>query len=128
MRDPFLGIDRSFDNFERGRFEIGFRHDIPQWRLNYGYSWNNRFDGDIMRYDIEDIESDSGDPFATAFVEWNGFNNTTFRFDVRNLTDGVQCRERQRFVGHVRDGILEELEKRCGGSGRVLTLRMSGTF
>ncbi|MEQ8407336.1 MAG: TonB-dependent receptor plug domain-containing protein [Gammaproteobacteria bacterium] len=128
VRDPFQNIDRSFDNFDRGRFQIGFRHDIPSLRLNYGYNWNNRFEGDIMRYDIEDVESFSGDPMATAFVQWVGFENTTFRFDVRNLTDGVQCRERERFVGHIRDGILEELEKRCWGSGRVLTFRMSGTF
>lgn len=128
VRDPFLGIDRSFDNFERGRFEFGFRHDLPQWRLNYGFNWNNRFDGNLTRYDIIDLESDVGDPFATAFVEWIGFNNTTFRFDVRNMNDGVQCRERLRYDGHIRDQILEEYEKRCTGSGRVFTLRMSGTF
>ena len=128
VRDPFQNIDRSFDNFDRGRFQIGFRHDIPNWRVNYGYNWNNRYEGDIMRYDIIDVESFSGDPMATAFVEWIAFENTTLRFDVRNLTDGVQCRERERFVGHIRDDILEELEKRCWGSGRVLTFRMSGTF
>lgn len=128
VRDPFLGIERSFDNFERGRFEFGFRHDLPQWRLNYGFNWNNRFDGNLTRYDIIDLESDVGDPFATAFVEWIGFNNTTFRFDVRNMNDGVQCRERLRYEGHIRDQIIEEFEKRCTGSGRVFTLRMSGTF
>lgn len=128
VRDPFLDIDRSFDNFERGRFEVGFRHDIPSWRMNYGFNWNNRFDGNYTRYDIEDLETDSGDPFATAFVEFVAMNNTTFRFDARNLSDGVQCRERFRYDGHIRDQILEEYEKRCTGGGRVFTLRMSGTF
>lgn len=128
VRDPFLGIDRYFDNYEPGSFGFGFRHDIPQWRLNYGMNFNNRFDGKYTRYDIEDLESDVGDPFATAFVEFVAFNNTTFRFDVRNLNDGVQCRERLRYDGHIRDQILEEYEKRCTGSGRVFTFRMSGTF
>lgn len=128
VTDPFLGIERSFDNFERGRFEFGFRHDIPEWRMNYGFNWNNRFDGNLTRYDITDLESDIGDPFATAFVEVIAFGSTTFRFDVRNMSDGVQCRERLRYDGHIRDQILEEYEKRCGGSGRVFTFRMSGTF
>lgn len=128
VRDPFLGIDRSFDNFERGSFSFGFRHDIPRLRLNYGVNWNDRFDGNLTRYDIIDLESDVGDPFATAFVEFIALNNTTFRFDVRNAIDGVQCRERFRYEGHIRDQILEEYEKRCTGSGQVLTFRMSGTF
>jgi hypothetical protein len=128
VNDPFLGIDRSFDNFERGRFEFGFRHDIPRWRMNYGLNFNNRFDGNLTRYDIEDLETDVGDPFVTAFVEVFALNNTSFRFDMRNLSDGVQCRERYRYQGHIRDQILEEYEKRCNGSGRVLTFRVSGTF
>ncbi|MFN3164892.1 MAG: hypothetical protein ACE37N_15780, partial [Pseudohongiellaceae bacterium] len=88
----------------------------------------NRFDGNLTRYDIEDLETDVGDPFVTAFVEVFALNNTSFRFDVRNLSDGVQCRERYRYQGHIRDQILEEYEKRCNGSGRVLTFRVSGTF
>jgi hypothetical protein len=128
VRDPFLGIDRSFDNFERGRFEFGFRHDIPRWRLNYGFNFNNRFDGNYTRYDIVDLETDVGDPWTSAFVEFIAMGNTTFRFDVRNIAEGVNCRERYRYDGHIRDQILEEYEKRCSGSGRVLTFRMSGTF
>jgi len=128
VRDPFLGIDRPFDNFERGSIGLGFRHDIPSWRMNYGVNWNDQFDGNMRRYDIIDIESDTRDPFAMAFVEWIAFGSTTLRLDVRNFNDGASCRERQRFVGHVRDGILGELEKRCTTTGRVFTLRMSGTF
>lgn len=128
VRDPFLGIDRPFDNFERGSIGLGFRHDIPSWRVNYGVNWNDQFDGNQRRYDIFDIESDTRDPFAMAFVEWVAFGTTRLRLDVRNLNDGAFCRERLRFVGHVRDGNLGELEKRCTEFGRVFTMRMSGTF
>lgn len=128
VRDPFQNIDRSFDNFHRGQFDIGFRHDIPRWRMNYGLSWNNQFDGDLMRYDIEDVESDKRDPFVTAFAEVRALGDTTFRLDVRNLNDSPNCRERQRYEGHVRDGILEELEMRCSSFGPVVTFRISGNF
>jgi len=128
IKDPFLGIDRRFTNYERGRLELGFRHDLPQWRMNYGLSWNNRFDGNIKRYDLEDIELTAGDPMVMAFVEYVAFGNTTIRLDVRNATDNLQCRERQRFVGRISDNILEEIEDQCGGSGRVLALKINGTF
>ncbi|MEY3667651.1 MAG: hypothetical protein RL572_1191 [Pseudomonadota bacterium] len=128
IKDPFLGIDRRFTNYERGRLELGFRHDLPQWRMNYGVSWNNRFDGNIKRYDLEDIELTAGDPMVMAFVEYIPFGTTTVRFDVRNATDNLQCRERQRFVGRISNNLLEEIEDQCGGSGRVLALRINGTF
>lgn len=128
IKDPFLGIDRRFTNYERGRLDVGFRHDLPQWRMNYGVSWNNRFDGNIKRYDLEDIELTAGDPMVMAFVEFVRFGNTTFRFDIRNATDNLQCRERQRFVGRISNNILEEIEDQCGGSGRVLSLKINGTF
>ncbi len=128
IKDPFLGLDRRFTNYERGRLELGFRHDLPQWRMNYGLSWNNRFDGNIKRYDLEDIELTAGDPMVMAFVEYIAFGSTTIRLDVRNATDNLQCRERQRFVGRISANILEEIEDQCGGSGRVLALKINGTF
>ncbi len=128
VKDPFQNIDRSFDNFHRGSVNIGFRHDVPSWRFNYGMALMDRFDGDQMRYDIEDVESDFREPFVTAFAQWIGFGNTTFRLDVRNLADSTWCRERFRYVGHVRDGILEELENRCSNTGAVYTFRISGNF
>ncbi|MEX0618504.1 MAG: hypothetical protein WDZ76_05935 [Pseudohongiellaceae bacterium] len=128
IKDPFLGIDRRFTNYERGRFQLGFRHDVPQFNMNYGLSWNNRFDGNIKRYDIDDVEMTAGDPMVNAFVEFIAFGGTTFRFDARNATDNLQCRERHRFVGHISNGILEEIEDQCGGSGRVMSLKINGTF
>jgi len=47
---------------------------------------------------------------------------------VLNANDNMQCRERQRFVGRMSDGILEEIEDNCGGSGRTLSLKINGNF
>src|SRR5690606_14107094 len=80
ITDPFLGIERRFQNYNRGRLQLGFRHDIPSLRLNYGLNWNNRFDSNMKRYDIDDIELSSGDPNVSAFVEFIAFNGLTFRF------------------------------------------------
>jgi len=128
VKDPFLDITRRFTNYHRGHFDMGFRHDIPEWKMNYGLSWNNRFDGNNKRYDIDDIESQYGDPFVMAFLEVVAFDDITFRFDAMNVTDGKMCRDRERFVGRASANILEEIETMCSGFGRVLSLKMSGTF
>ena len=129
ITDPFLGIDRRFTNSNRGRSRIGFRHDIPQWNLNYGLNFNNQFDGNRTRYDIDDIELSAGDPFWQSFVEWRGFNDMTFRMDVsRFFNNGEFCRERQRYVGRISSGILEEIEDQCSSSGRTVSFSINGTF
>lgn len=128
ITDPFLGIERRFTYSERGSLSLGFRHDITRWNMNYGLSYYKTFDGNRKRYDIDDLEISSGDPYASAFVEVIAFGATTFRLDARNFTSADRCRERQRFVGHIADDILEEIEDRCSTSGKTFTLRVSGTF
>ncbi len=128
IEDPFLGIDRRFQFQNRGRFAVGFRHDVPGLGLNYGAQWNNRFDGNMKRYDIDDIELLAGDPMFNLFVEYADRRGITYRLDSRNTTGGFQCRERQRFVGRISAGILEEIEDSCNTSGRVLSLKINGTF
>ena len=129
ITDPFLGIDRRFLFSFRGRTNFGFRHDIPRWNLNYGGNWSNFFDGGRLRYDIDDIELSSGDPFWSVFVEWVGFNNMTFRLDaLRIINNGENCRERLRYAGRISSGILEEIEDQCSTSGPTVSLRVNGTF
>lgn len=128
VTDPITGEVRSFNDYSKGQFQLGFRHDIPRWRMNYGMNMNSPINGDNKLWDLEDIEASRSDGFAMAFVEVFAFDNMSFRLDSRNLFDGQNCRDRVRFDGRRSDGILEEVEYMCNGSGRVITFRMSGTF
>jgi outer membrane receptor for ferrienterochelin and colicins len=128
IKDPFLGIDRRFENYNRGRFNLGFRHDIPSLKMNYGVNWSNRFDGGMKRYDIDNIETMSGKPFVNAFLQFVAFQDITFRFDARNATNGANCRRRERFQGPITSGIITETEFNCFSSGRVVSLKISGNF
>ncbi len=128
VKDPITGEVRSFNNYSKGQFGFGFRHDVPAWNMNYGLNFNNNFNGDNKLWDLEDIEATYNDPFTMAFVEVRTANNVTFRLDSRNLNDGQFCRDRVRFDGRRSSGLVEEVEYMCNGSGRVVTLRMSGTF
>jgi outer membrane receptor for ferrienterochelin and colicins len=128
ITDPFLGIDRRFEGFERGRFQLGFRHDLPSLRINYGMNWNNRFDGNMKRYDIDNIERSSGDPNVSAFLEYVTPGNIRIRFDARNATNNIQCRERTRFDGRISGGVISEIENYCTDAARVVSIKINGTF
>ena len=94
VTDPFLGVDRSFTFFHRGEWELGFRHDIPSRRINWGMQWRDRYDGDYNFYDIDDLLSENRQPWVTAFAEAIVWDNYTLRLDVRNATDSIRTRER----------------------------------
>ena len=128
ITDPFLGIERRFSRFGRGRLNLGFRHDVPKWNMNYGLEWSNRFDSNEKIYDIDDIADYIGQPNTTAFVQFVNSRGITYRFDARNATSNLQCRERQRYIGRINTGILEEIEDQCATSGRVVSLKINGTF
>ncbi len=128
VTDPFLGIERRFRNYQRGRFTLTFRHDIPEWRVNWGAQYFDRTDGNMFQYDIADIEFNVGEPRYNLFAEYVDTRGITYRLDLQNLSDNAQCRERYRFVGPIWDGILEEIESRCTNQGIELGFFINGTF
>ena len=128
VTDPFLGIERRFLNYQRGRFTLFFRHDIPNLRANWGMQYFDRVDGGMFRYDVDDIEFNVGEPRVNLFAEYRDKKGVTYRFDAGALTNGSQCRQRRRFVGRTVDNILEETERRCTTTGLELAFRVNGTF
>ena len=128
VTDPFLGIDRRFQLYQRGRFTLTFRHDIPQWRMNWGMQYFDRVDGGMFRYDVDDIEFNVGEPRVNLFSEIRDARGITYRLDLGALTNGSQCRRRSRFVGRISANILEEIESRCTITGREVSFKINGTF
>ena len=128
VTDPFLGIKRRFQNFQRGRFTTTFRHDIPSLRANWGMQYFDRVDGGMSRYDIDDIEKSVGEPAVNLFVEYVDRRGITYRFDAGALTNGRQFRDRYRYVGRASDMILEELESQHTARGTTYSFKISGNF
>lgn len=128
VTDPFLGIDRRFQNFQRGRFTTTFRHDIPSLRANWGMQYFDRIDGGMSRYDIDDIEKSVGEPAVNLFVEYIDRRGLTYRFDAGALTNGRQFRDRYRYIGRASDMILEELESQNTARGTTYSFKISGNF
>jgi len=129
VTDPFLGIDRRLRQAGRGSFRLGFRHDIPERTLNYGFNYNHGFLGNRKAYDIDKIEDYNSGDFLTLFAETVGFAGLTYRFEAMNALEGERCRERYRYVGGtIATGKLAEIEDSCSNTGLKLALKIRGTF
>jgi hypothetical protein len=128
VTDPFLDIERRFQSHIRGQFYLTVRHDIPQWRSNWGFQIWDRINGGVYRYDVDDIEFEIGDPRYNLFAEYVDSRGLTYRVDVQNATNNARCRRRTRFDGRISDNILEEIESQCTKTGLEFSLKVSGTF
>ncbi len=128
VTDPFLGIERRFQFYQRGRFTTTFRHDIPKLRVNWGMQYFDRIDGGMFRYEVDDIEFIVGEPRVNFFAEYISPKSVTYRFDFGNITDSSQCRRRTRFIGRTSANILEEIEWRCTDGGQEFSFSVNGTF
>ncbi|MCG8415171.1 MAG: TonB-dependent receptor plug domain-containing protein [Pseudomonadales bacterium] len=128
--DPFLGIKRRQNGNGRWQTNVGFRHDVTQYGLTYGFDYSNASNGSTGRLsiDVDDIEEFIEAPRLNAYVEKIAFGNVTFRLESNNITDAEWCRKRTRFAGATALGIVEEIEDYCNGGGMELALRVRTTF
>ncbi len=129
VTDPFLGIKRRLRQGGRGNALIGFRHDLAQNSLNYGFNYRHGFTGNQKAYDIDKIEDYASGDFMTVFLETRGWADLTYRFEAMNLLSGERCRIRSRFIGGtIATGRLNEIEDSCSDTGIKWALKVRGTF
>lgn len=130
VTDPFLHIKRRMQEVDRWSARIGFRHDITAQAMSYGFNFASTSNEGSSRREIDiiDIEELRNQPFLTSFVEKRAFGDIAFRFEAMNLLDSEFCRTRTRFLGATVDGLVEEIEDYCNGSGPQLSLKIRKTF
>lgn len=130
VTDPFLHIKRRMSENDRWTARIGFRHDITDMAMSYGFNFSNSSNEGSSRREIDiiDIEEQRNQPFLTSFIEKRAFGDLAFRFEAMNMLDSEFCRKRTRFLGATAAGIVEEIEEYCNGSGPQLSVKIRKTF
>ena len=120
--------DRRFRPYDRGRYSLGFRHDLPALGLNYGINYNASIEGNRTPFDIDNQIEIALPSNLSVFIEKVGFGGLTYRFEGSNLEDSDACGERRRFDGYLRDGVLKEVEFNCSRNGMQFLFKVRGTF
>lgn len=135
--DPLIAKKRTIIPIDRGSFRIGFRHDLPQYSMSYGFSYQDGIGGtggtggNRVRYDIDNVLFFGVGKVRTellAFVEKSGYRNLSFRLEINNGLDSKRCFERKRYNGYLRDGNLREVERSCTSTGAQVLLKVRTTF
>ena len=129
VTDSFLGIDRRLSRQGRGNYNIGFRHDMPERNINYGFTYRNSIRDNNKVYDIDRIESYNSSAFSILFLEYQGWEGMTVRFESTNPHESSRCRVRSRYAaGTIATGTLSETENSCSHNGEKYAIKIRGTF
>lgn len=126
VTDALLGTRERING--RGRFNLGFRHDVTDLNLNYGFDYGHPFNGGNRNIDITTIDWYNDAPSLTMFVSTVMFDDVTFRLESNNVMSEESCRNRIRYDGTTASGSISELEDACWGSGRKVALKVRTTF
>lgn len=118
----------GFPPYDRGSVRFSYRHDLPQYQLNYGLSYNKRIDEGRMAYDVDNRYSIATGSDLTFYIEKVGFAGLTYRFEAQNLEDYSMCPMRRRYEGSIRDDVLKEIEFICSNTGRRFAFKVRGNF
>ena len=129
VTDPFLGIDRRLNRQGRGNYSLGLRHDMPARDINYGLTYQNSILDNRKAFDIDRIESYNSNAFSILFVEYQGWEGMTLRFEATNPLESERCRVRLRYNnGTIATGTLSEIEDSCSHNGEKYAIKIRGTF
>jgi outer membrane receptor protein involved in Fe transport len=126
VTNPILGTIERING--RGRAQMGFRHDVVDWNLNYGFDYSHPLNGGERNIEVNTIDRTNGGPNLTMFVSTVLFDDVTFRLESNNTLDEEYCRNRVRFNGSAASGNISELEDACWGYGQKLALKVRKTF
>lgn len=126
--DPLIARERKVVPYDRGSFNFGFRHDVSNRGLNYGFNYRDGIDGNRPFWDINNVLFIGSRSNLTVFVEKSGLAGLTYRLELINFMDHENKQERRRYNGYLRDGVLSEIERFSNLSGVRYTFKIRGTF
>lgn len=126
--DPLIQTEHGFPPYDRGNYRVSYRHDLPQYQMNYGLNYVARWQGGRILYDVDNRYNLALPHDLTFYVEKVGFAGLTYRFEAMNLTNHETCPKRVRYDGNILNGIAKEYEYSCSTNGRRFALKIRGNF
>ncbi len=126
--DPLITTEHGFPPYDRGNYRVSYRHDLPEYQLNYGLTYVGRWQGGRILYDVDNRYNLALPHDLTLYVEKVGFAGLTYRFEAINMTDHETCPKRVRYDGNILNGIAKEYEYGCSTTGRRFAFKVRGNF
>ncbi len=126
VTDPVTGLDRDFSFKPDRLYEVEYRQDFPVWKTSWGWELSHR--SEQLGFGLDEL-SRFTDQFAfDAFIETTAIKGIKARFQVDDITNVTNTRERTVFDGSRALGVPLFREVRGNNNGGGLRLILSGVL
>lgn len=126
--DPMVPVEHGFPPYDRGNYRVSYRHDLPQYRMNYGLTYVGRWSGGRILYEIDNRYNLAIPNNFTAYVEIVGFAGLTYRLEANNITNHESRPKRVRYAGKTIDAVPKEYEFTRSTTGTSFAFKVRGNF
>lgn len=127
VRDPLTGLMRPMSEIQDRVLEIGYRHDIPNSDLAYGFNFNNYHFQNYYRLGEVGLGYE-GPTFAGLFVEHKDVLGLTLRASAGNLLNGRNRFDRTVWSGRRNSSPILFTEHRDRLIGPIFSLLLRGNI
>lgn len=126
VTDPVTGADRDFSFTPDLLYEFEFRQDFPAHRSSWGFSFQ-RVD-ERLGFGLDEISEFRQENDINVYVETTKIKGIKARFEINDVINVTNFRDRTVFDGSRADDIALFREERRSNNGGGLRLILSGTF
>lgn len=126
VTDPTTGQDREISGLRPLSWEVHLTHDLPQYRINWGFDvyggWRETY------YRVDQITDRKLKTYVELYAEWKPKPDLSIRTELSNLTERGFRNTRNVYAGPRDTAALKFVDDRDIQFGRMLYVRVRKTF
>ncbi|MEM8771792.1 MAG: TonB-dependent receptor [Pseudomonadota bacterium] len=126
ITDPVTGEDRLFSFTPKRFWNVDFRQDFTKAKISWGFFARNRTDS--FGFGLDELSVFKTQPDIGAFIETTAIKGVRTRFQVNDITNVTDIRERTVFDGSRADNPALFRERRSNNNGGAFRLTFSGNL
>ena len=126
VTDPVTGLDRDFSFREDFRYSLEYRQDFPAKKFSWGMEAADR--AQEFSFGLDEVSRFTVDTEFNMFVETTQIKGIKARFEINDITNVTNLRERTVFDGSRAIGVPLFQEDRTNNNGGSIRLILSGTL
>ena len=126
VTDPVTGAERNFSFTPNRIYEVEFRQDFPARKISWGGGVEHR--SEEFSFGIDEVVRATGEAEIEAFIETTAIKGVRARFQVFDVLNTANTRDRTVFQGPRSFGAPDFREVRENRNGGAFRLEFSGAF
>ncbi|MEL7485911.1 MAG: TonB-dependent receptor, partial [Pseudomonadota bacterium] len=126
ITDPVTGVERDFSFTPNNFYEVEFRQDFPERKFSWGWEAGTR--SEELGFGLDELSRFTRQVDISAFIETTAIKGVKARFEINDITNSTNFRERTVFDGSRATNPALFNEFRSSNNGGAFRFLLSGAL